>query len=72
MEEDFTPGSFGCHEALDRCALLAELVEDFSEHSAIAANGEWQAKAKEAAEALASLYQSIGSLHLPLTGKPKI
>lgn len=61
----FQPGSFGCHEALDRCSMLAKLVDDFSGHPAIEINADWKAAAEHAAKLLADLYQAIGSSHLP-------
>lgn len=62
--KSYEPGTFGCHEALDRCALLAELVSDFSEHKAIQRIPRWRDLAEEAAERLAELYQEIGRVHL--------
>lgn len=61
----FAPGSFGCHELLDRVARAAEQIErDLLEHPACIANGEWYGLADEAATALHELYQRIGALHL--------
>lgn len=61
--QDFSPGTFGCHEALDRCSLFADLIDEFSEHPAIVQNPEWRRLAESAATALADLYQAIGSAH---------
>lgn len=63
-ETQFRPGSFGCHEALDRCSLLAELVDDLAEHPAIMLNSEWRAQADQAARILADLYSAIGRVHI--------
>lgn len=64
--DGFKPGSYGCHEALDRCSLLAGLVDEFAEHDAIRLNEKWHRDATLAAKLLADLYQSIGSVHLTL------
>jgi hypothetical protein len=61
--QDFSPGTFGCHEALDRCSLFADLVDEFSEHQAIMQNPEWKRLADIAATALVDLYQAIGLKH---------
>ena len=59
------PGSFGCHELLDRTALIANLVErEMLAHPACLANEEWYALARLAANTLHDLYQRIGSEHL--------
>ena len=59
------PGSFGCHELLDRTALIADLVErTLAAHSACLANEEWYALARLAANTLHDLYQRIGYEHL--------
>lgn len=63
---DYTPGSFGCHEALHMTSFLASAVdEQLCEHSAIMANPEWLDLANTAVEALMELYQKIGAAHLP-------
>jgi hypothetical protein len=61
----FEPGSFGCHELLDRTAIAADHVERFVQtHPACALNPEWYALAEQAAAALRQLYQQIGAAHL--------
>ena len=60
----FSPGTLGCHEALDRTSILADQVENLSEHPAIMLNPEWRRIACAAAELLADLYQKIGAVHL--------
>lgn len=62
--QHFAPGTLGCHEALDRACLLAELVDNLCEHPAILMNPGWKLMAREAALHLANLYQAIGSVHL--------
>lgn len=62
--EDYSPGSFGCHEALDRCELLTKLVGDLGEHPAIKRNPAWEEQVVQAASILADLYQAIAREHL--------
>jgi len=70
--ERYGPGTFGCHEALDRTSLLMQQVYDLAGHGAILLNAEWTVKALEAADTLYELYQAIGAVHLetsPETGR---
>ncbi len=61
----FRPGTFGCHELLDRTALLAGEIERLLiNHPACAQDPTWYALAREAATALNELYQRIGARHL--------
>jgi hypothetical protein len=61
----YAPGSFGCHELLDRTALLADLVEQqIQTHPACVAHAEWYRLAERAAAALRDLYQQVGAEHL--------
>jgi hypothetical protein len=63
--EQFLPGTFGCHELLDRTILLAEQVErTILSHPACIQNREWYELASEASAALHELYQRIGLEHL--------
>jgi hypothetical protein len=63
--ERYKPGSFGCHELLDRTSLAADAVERFVlSHPACARNAEWFALAERAATALRELYQRVGEAHL--------
>ena len=63
--EQYEPGSFGCHELLDRTALAADLVDRYVRtHPACIQNQEWFALAEQAAAALQELYQRIGAAHL--------
>ena len=64
-EARYEPGSFGCHELLDRVMLLGDLVEgQVLEHPACALQPEWSHLAAQAVEALRELYQQIGAQHL--------
>ncbi len=59
------PGSFGCHELLDRTALVADLMERYVlSHPACVQNAEWHSLAGQAADALHELYQRVGKAHL--------
>lgn len=62
--ERYGPGTFGCHEALDRTSILMHQAYELAEHGAILLNDEWKAMALKAAESLFDLYQSIGAVHL--------
>ncbi len=63
--EQYKPGSYGCHELLDRTALVAATVESHVlSHPACVRNPEWYALAEQAAAALRELYQRIGAEHL--------
>jgi hypothetical protein len=70
-EERFKPGTFGCHELLDRTSRAAEAVaRDLLEHPACFRDPEWYALADQAAEALNQLYQKIGAAHLAAEDNP--
>ena len=63
--ERHKPGSFGCHELLDRTALVADILERYVlSHPACAQNKEWFELAEQAASALQALYQRVGEAHL--------
>jgi hypothetical protein len=63
--EQYGSGSFGCHELLDRTALMADSVERYIlSHPACLQNEEWFSLAHQAATALHELYQRIGAEHL--------
>ncbi len=63
--EQYKPGSFGCHDLLDRTACAAEAVERYVlSHPACVRNEDWFALAEQAAAALHELYQRIGEEHL--------
>jgi|GEM_PF-840997 len=61
----YQPGSFGCHELLDRLHLMGDLVEgQVLDHPACAVRAEWHELASRAVEALRELYQRVGEVHL--------
>jgi hypothetical protein len=63
--DGYRPGSPGCHELLDRTALLADVLErHLLAHPACVANPAWYQLAEQAAEALRTLYQQVGAEHL--------
>lgn len=63
--EQYKPGSFGCHELLDRTSLVADLVEQqVLSHPTCLQNREWFALAEQAVTALRELYQQVGAAHL--------
>ncbi|HBI41340.1 MAG TPA: hypothetical protein DDY78_00590 [Planctomycetales bacterium] len=63
--EQYKPGSFGCHELLDRASLTSDMVEQLVlSHPACLRNAEWYALAEQAAAALQELYQRVGAEHL--------
>jgi hypothetical protein len=64
-EAQYRPGSFGCHELLDRVSMLGDLVEgQVLGHPACAVREEWHHLAARAVEALRELYQRVGAEHL--------
>lgn len=61
----FLPGTSGCHELLDRTAMIADMIgRHLSSHPACLANPEWYQLAEQAAAALRDLYQRVGAEHL--------
>jgi hypothetical protein len=59
------PGSFGCHELLDRTSIaMSGLERDILSHPACLQNKEWFELAHTAVEALNNLYQKVGAAHL--------
>jgi len=66
--EQAVPGTYGCHELLDRTAMLMTNVERYIlEHPACVNNKEWFAMAYQAVDLLNELYQKIGAEHLEKT-----
>ena len=66
---DFRPGTFGCHELLDRTNGIADRIEaEILSHPACVQNPEWFALAEQAAATLCELYQRIGAEHLSREG----
>jgi hypothetical protein len=63
--EEYQPGSAGCHELLDRAALMGDMLErHILAHPACVARSEWYRLAEQAAAALRELYQRVGAEHL--------
>jgi hypothetical protein len=63
--EPYKPGSFGCHELLDRTSMAGGIAEQYVlSHPACAQNQDWFALADQAVAALRELYQRIGETHL--------
>ena len=63
--EQVKPGSFGCHELLDRTALVGDMLEQYIlTHPACVRNKDWYALAEQAVLALRELYQQVGAEHL--------
>lgn len=66
----YLPGSYGCHELLDRVALLSQQVEiNLLCHPACIVNPSWYLLAEQAA-ALRDLYQQVGAEHLGSEAAP--
>lgn len=67
--DHYTPGTFGCHELLDRTCLAADLLEQsVLNHPACVRDPEWFALAVAATNTLRELYQRIGAEHLEAEG----
>lgn len=67
--KEFTTGSFGQHELLDRTSMLADMVERFLvEHPACVLRPDWFRLATAAATALHELYQRVGAEGLDADG----
>lgn len=61
LDEQFSNGSFGCHELLDRTFIVGTMVDHYVlTHPACVKNQEWFALAEKASDALADLYLRIG------------
>jgi len=70
--DEFIAGSYGCHELLDRTAMLMKTVDQYVlGHPACANNKEWFALAYRAVDALNELYQRVGVDHLEKTANHK-
>lgn len=68
--EKYKPGSYGCHELLDRTSQLMDSVDRFVlSHPACIADPGWFTLAEQAHAALFELYQSVGAVHLEATSK---
>jgi len=67
--DEYRPGSFGCHELLDRTSLAMSALDEWVlSHPACVGNERWFALAQRAFDALAELYQGVGAAHLGETG----
>jgi hypothetical protein len=65
LGDQHRPGSFGCHELLDRTSLAMNALDEWIlSHPACIGNKEWFALAQRAFDALFALYQRIGASHL--------
>jgi hypothetical protein len=61
----FKPGSFGCHELLDRTSMVAGVLDQYVlSHPACVLDADWFALAWQASQALAELYHRVGARHL--------
>src|SRR5712692_5735402 len=61
----YAPGSFGCHELLDRTHVIGDWLEQqVLSHPACLANPEWYSLADKAVAAVRELYQLIGASHI--------
>ena len=61
----YRPGSYGCHELLDRTAMTADQIDQYIlSHPACIQNPAWTALAEEAISVLNTLYQQIGEVHV--------
>lgn len=59
------PGTWGCHELLDRTCMILEILEEhIYKHPSIKYSKKWEKLASKAGKALAELYQEIGKVHL--------
>lgn len=64
-DENFLPGSFGCHEAMHLASVFRDIIEaHLAEHPAVKAKPEWTALAETATTALFDLYQAIAAEHM--------
>lgn len=65
VPDNCKPGSFGCHEILDRTLLAQEIVDEYIlNHPSIEYKKKWVKLAEKASNALAALYQDIGKEHM--------
>jgi hypothetical protein len=61
---DYSPGSFGCQEALHLTRVIADLVEEQIEHHpAINRNADWKMQASAICMALFKLHNDIAAVH---------
>jgi hypothetical protein len=63
--EQYKPGSFGCHELLDRISLIVDNVDKYIlSHPACVQNPDWFALAEQVVAVLHDLYRQVGAEHL--------
>lgn len=63
--DDYRPGTAGCHELVDRAALLEDMLErHIVAHPACVARPEWYRLAHQAATSMHELYQLAAAEHL--------
>jgi len=69
LEEKFAPGSFGCHELLDRLSVVTSIWnERIIASPATIIDPEFYKEAREIANAISKLYQKVGTRHLDASG----
>ncbi len=63
--DGYEPGTFGCHELLDRVHRISSLFQErVLEHPACLQNPEWYQLANSAVETIEKLYREISATHL--------
>ena len=61
----YRPGTFGCHELLDRLSTIARFLDNSPlSHPALLLEPVWYATANRAVDLLNDLYQHFGAKHL--------
>jgi hypothetical protein len=71
-ESRYTPGTFACHELLDRLSMIMGMVDQYlTNHPACLAKTEWHALAETASTTLHELYQQVGAEHLAAESEEK-
>lgn len=64
LKERFKPGSYGCHEAIDRCDTVIDLIEDrLLSHPSIYLNQELYRKMRIAQQFLTDCYEELFTIH---------
>jgi hypothetical protein len=73
VEQQFGPGTMGCHEAFHVSNMIVEMIQkELIEHSAVLIDPEWYALVQEAQDSLYQAYLHAGRLHhnAPKEGEP--
>jgi hypothetical protein len=61
----WTPGSFGCHELLDRIHIMTNQFESLVvQHNSCILQPEWFHEACRIRDQIDALYQKVGAIHL--------